>query len=140
MPSPHIRAYPVETVVAEKLETIVSKGILNSRMKDFYDLWVLAQEFQFGGNRLTKAIKATFNKRGTPIAKDGPVAFKKEFYANPDKQVQWQAFLRTSRLENAKLDFSNIIDDIQRFLLPPLIALANDKPFTYNWPVGGPWE
>jgi predicted nucleotidyltransferase component of viral defense system len=140
MPSPHIRAYPVETVVAEKLETIVSKGILNSRMKDFYDLRVLALGFQFDGNTLSQAIKATFTRRSTSIPNDSPVAFTEEYFTNPDKQTQWQAFLRTSKLENEKLDLSEVVDDIQRFLLPPLIASAKDKPFTENWSAGGPWK
>ena len=140
MPSPHIRAYPVETVVAEKLETIVSKGILNSRMKDFYDLRVLALGFQFDGNTLSQAIKATFTRRGTSIPNDSPVAFTKEYFTNPDKQTQWQAFLRTSKLENEKIDLSEVVDAIQQFLLPPLIASAKDKPFTENWCAGGPWK
>jgi len=140
MPSPHIRAYPVETVVAEKLETIVSKGILNSRMKDFYDLRVLALGFQFDGNTLSQAIKATFTRRGTSIPNDYPVAFTKEYFTNPDKQTQWQAFLRTSKLENEKIDLSEVVDAIQQFLLPPLIASAKVKPFTENWCAGGPWK
>jgi len=140
MPSPHIRAYPVETVVAEKLETIVSKGILNSRMKYFYDLRVLARGFQFDGNTLSQAIKATFTRRGTSIPNDCPVAFTKEYFTNPDKQTQWQAFLRTSKLENATPDLPEVVDDIHRFLMQPLIAAANDNLFIKNWPAGGPWK
>lgn len=140
MPSPHIKAYPVETVVAEKIETIVSKGVLNSRMKDFYDLRVLAQEIEFDGSNLSNAIKATFDRRGTRIPNDQPTAFTEEFYANPDKQVQWQAFLRTSKLENAKLKLHEVIIDIERFLMPPLSGAANDDSFTKKWPAGGPWK
>lgn len=140
MPSPHIRVYPMETVVAEKLETVVSKGILNSRMKDFYDLRSLSQNFEFNGSSLTKAIKATFNRRGTSIPSDYPVSFTEEFYANPDKQVQWQAFLKTSKLENEKLEFSEVVNDIQRFLMPPLSAATNDRSFVKNWPAGGQWQ
>ncbi|MBN1765728.1 MAG: nucleotidyl transferase AbiEii/AbiGii toxin family protein [Sedimentisphaerales bacterium] len=140
MPSPHIKAYPIETVVAEKLETIVSKGMLNSRMKDFYDLRILAQEFGFDGSRLSEAIKATFTRRGTSMPSDQPTAFTEEFFANPDKQVQWKAFLRTSKLEDVKLELSEVINDIQRFLVQPLTAAANNTPFTKNWSAGGPWE
>lgn len=140
MPSPHIKAYPVETVVAEKLETIASKGILNSRMKDFYDLRVLAQEIEFDGSNLSKAIKATFDRRGTRIPNDQPTAFTEEFYANPNKQVQWQAFLRTNKLENEKLELHEVIIYMERFLMPPLSAAANDDSFTKKWPAGGPWK
>jgi len=140
MPSPHIKAYPIETVIAEKIETIVSKGVINSRMKDFYDLKILSQEFEFNGGNLSNAIKATFERRGTSIPNDRPIAFTEEFYANPDKQLQWQAFLRTSKLESEKLDLSDVVNDIQGFLLPPLIASAKNKHFTGNWSAGGPWK
>jgi len=140
MPSPHIKAYPIETVVAEKIETIISKGVLNSRMKDFYDLRILAQEFKFDGSNLSEAVKATFARRGTSIPNDQPAAFTEEFYTNPDKQVQWQAFLRTSKLESSKLELPEVIDDIQRFLMPPLNAAAKNDSFSMNWTAGGPWE
>lgn len=140
MPSPHIKAYPIETVVAEKIETIISKGMLNSRMKDFYDLRVLAQEFGFDGNSLTEAIKSTFARRGTSIPNDPPAAFTEEFCENPDKQVQWQAFLRNSKLDDTKITLPEVIRDIQRFLLSPLNAAAAGEPFLMRWPAGGTWK
>jgi hypothetical protein len=140
MPSPHIKAYPIETVVAEKLETLVSKGILNSRMKDFYDLRTMAKEFQFDGSVLTKAIMATFARRGTEIPDGNPAAFTEEFYTNDDKQIQWKAFLRTSKLDNISLELSQVTNEIQAFLSPPMIAVASNKSFDKKWPSGGPWE
>jgi len=140
MPSPHIKAYPMETVVAEKCETLVSKGILNSRMKDFYDLWVLARQFDFQGSSLTEAILATFTRRRTSIPHQRPVALTEEFSKNPDKQVQWNAFLKTRKLENATMDLSAVIEEIERFLMPPLKAAATGSPLMKNWPAGGPWS
>lgn len=140
MPSPHIKAYPIETVVAEKLETLVSKGILNSRMKDFYDLRIMAKEFQFEGSALTKAITATFDRRGTKIPDGNPAAFTEEFYTNADKQIQWKAFLRTSKLEDISLELSHVTNEIQAFLSPPMIAVASNKSFDKKWPSGGPWK
>jgi hypothetical protein len=140
MPSPHIKAYPMETAVAEKFEIIVSKGILNSRMKDFYDLRVLSREFDFNGSSLTEAIVATFTRRGTSIPHQHPVALTEEFHKNPDKQVQWNAFLKTSKLVNSKIDLSEVIEDIEQFLMPPLNAAANSSPFRKNWSAGGPWS
>jgi len=140
MPSPHIRAYPIETVVAEKLETIVSKGILNSRMKDFYDLRTMAKEFQFNGANLTKAINATFTRRGTQIPYSDPAAFTEEFYTNADKLIQWKAFLRTSKLEDITLDLSQVINEIQAFLSPPMIAIVNNESFNKKWAPSGPWK
>jgi len=140
MPSPHIRAYPPETVVAEKLESTVSLGMLNSRMKDFYDLRIMAKEFSFDGKTLTEAIKATFNRRGTAIPNNSPVALTEGFYANPDKLTQWQAFLKTSKLEVEKVKLSQVIDEIHKFLVPPLFAVANNEIFAKSWSAGGPWK
>ncbi len=106
MPAPRIRAYTPETVVAEKFESMVSLGMLNSRMKDYYDLRMMAKEFQFDGNTLTEAIKATFARRGTAIPNITPVALTVEFSSSPDKNTQWKAFLRTSKLGDADLDLS----------------------------------
>jgi predicted nucleotidyltransferase component of viral defense system len=140
MPSPHIKAYPIETVIAEKIETIVSKGVPNSRMKDFYDLMILSQEFDFDGSNLSEAIKATFERRGTNIPIERPIVFTEEFYANQEKQVQWQAFLRSSKLEDTKLQLHEVIDDIEKFLLPPLNAVAGNNSFTKKWIAGGLWK
>ena len=140
MPSPHIKAYPIETVIAEKIETIISKGVPNSRMKDFYDLRILSQEFEFDGGNLSKAIKATFERRGTNIPQDQTIAFTEEFYSDPDKQLQWQAFLRTSKLEGANLKLHEVIKDIEKFLLPPLNAVARNNFFVKRWIAGGTWK
>ena len=140
MPAPHIRAYPIETVVAEKLETIVSKGILNSRMKDFYDLRTMANEFQFDGRGLSKAVGATFDRRRTTIPNDSPPALSEEFYTNADKQIQWRAFLRTSKLGDISFELDQVILEIQAFLMPPMVAIANNESFAMNWLAGGPWE
>lgn len=140
MPSPHIKAYPIETVVAEKLETLVSKGILNSRMKDFYDLRIMAKEFQFDGSALTRAITATFARRGTEIPNANPAAFTEEFYTNADKKIQWKAFLRTSKLEDITLELSKVVNEMQAFLSPPMIAAVDNKSFDKKWFSGGPWK
>jgi predicted nucleotidyltransferase component of viral defense system len=139
MPAPHIYAYPPETVVAEKLESIVSRGILNSRMKDYYDLKILSADFPFDGRTMTKAIEATFTRRGTAIPKDTPVGLAEEFSSSPDKKTQWKAFLKTSKLEDTNMDLSRIIDDIHTFLMPLVIAAANNRLLNKNWPAGGPW-
>jgi predicted nucleotidyltransferase component of viral defense system len=140
MPAPRIRVYPPETVVAEKFESMVSRGMLNSRMKDYYDLRIMAKEFRFDGNSLIKAIKATFTRRGIAIPKDTPIAITEEFFLDADKKIQWQAFLRNSRLNEKDLTLSQVIDEIHRFLMPTVIAAANNRPFTKSWAAGGPWK
>jgi len=140
LPAPRIRAYLPETVVAEKFESMVSLGMLNSRMKDYYDLRMMAKEFEFDGNTLTKAIKATFARRNTAIPNDTPVALTEEFSSSPDKITQWQAFLRRSNLEDASVDFSQVIDEIHKFLMPPAIAAVNDEAFDNKWTRNCVWS
>lgn len=89
---------------------------------------------------MTEAIRATFTRRGTNIPNDLPAAFTEEFYANSDKQIQWRAFLRTSKLEIHKIELPEVINDIQRFLMLPLNAVAENDSFSMKWLASGPWE
>jgi len=77
--APILRVYPKETVIAEKYEAMVSLGMANSRMKDFYDLWVLARDFGFDGSILARAIRSTFERRGTTLPAKAPLALTKSF-------------------------------------------------------------
>jgi hypothetical protein len=95
-PAPRIMAYPRYTMVAEKLKAMVRLGIVNSRMKDFYDVWLLSRIFEFDGRTLTMAIRNTFHRRSTPVPDDVPVAFRDEFTRSTEKNTQWKAFLRKS--------------------------------------------
>ena len=97
-PAPRLLSYPKETVVAEKLETMVALGIVNSRMKDFFDVWFLANNFEFDGETLTQAFAATFKRRRTEIPLEVPPALTDEFAENRDKAVQWKAFLQRTGL------------------------------------------
>ena len=78
-PAPHLRAYPVETVVAEKFEAVVTLGIANSRLKDFYDLWVISLTFERRQAALVDAVQRTFERRGTILPSDIPVGSTDEF-------------------------------------------------------------
>jgi predicted nucleotidyltransferase component of viral defense system len=88
-PIARLRAYAKETVVAEKLEALVKLGMVNTRMKEFYDLWILAREFEFSGASLCKAIEATFQRRETEIPLGEPLALTQEFSDDPQKRRQW---------------------------------------------------
>ena len=98
-PAPILRAYPPETVVAEKTEAIVSLGIGNSRMKDFYDLWTITQTFAFEGDDVAEAIRRTFERRRTPWPQQLPVGLSDGFAF--ERETQWRAFLARDRLEAA---------------------------------------
>lgn len=95
-PAPLLRAYPKETVVAEKLEALTTLGTLNSRMKDYYDLWALSRLYKFDGTVLIQAVSATFARRGTTIEPD-PAGLGDHFIE--EKAGQWTAFVRRTRLD-----------------------------------------
>ncbi|RMF14559.1 MAG: nucleotidyl transferase AbiEii/AbiGii toxin family protein [Candidatus Dadabacteria bacterium] len=101
-PAPKLRAYPVYTVAAEKLESIVRLGIANTRMKDFYDLWVFAERLTLDDSTLAAAIKGTFERRAAALPSDIPIAFSAEFSDDAIKQRQWDAFLKKNRLGSQK--------------------------------------
>ena len=138
-PAPVLRTYPRETVVAEKYQAMVMLGIANSRMKDFYDIWVLARDFDFDGELLCQAIRATFERRKTQLPDTEPLAFTSEFYDDRQKQTQWQAFINKSGLTEESVALDQAIDALRRFLMPPTKALNDGEVFGVHWPAGGNW-
>ena len=139
LPAPQMMAYPMEAVVAEKYEAMVSLGMANSRMKDFYDVWILNQRFSFDGERLCQAISATFSRRKTPLPSDVPAALSSDFSADRDKQIQWRAFVRRSRLP-AGVELSDVIVALREFLMPPTAAIIAGEPFLMVWSPAAKWE
>ena len=119
IPEPQIRTYPVHTVVAEKFEAMVKLGIANTRMKDFHDIWFLAQRFEFDGPTLRKAIDATFARRQTNLP-PLPEALTDAFADDPSKQVQWAAFLRRNGLAGVPERFSEVVTVLRNFFDPVL--------------------
>ncbi len=102
-PAPHLLAYPRETVIAEKYQALISLGMVNSRMKDYYDLWVIAQAFGFDGVTLSQAIDNTFLRRQTSLMEHRPPGLSPEFYASAQKKTQWNAFLQKGNLATTPL-------------------------------------
>ena len=133
---PRIRAYPTETVVAEKLQTMVELGMRNSRIKDYYDVYYLSQQFGFNGADLRKAIELTFQRRTTALPSTTPIGLTEAFSTEPQKQTQWNAFIRKNRL-NAPNDLAEIVHRIEAFVLPVLIDsnIANKV-----WNAGKSWS
>jgi len=130
-PAPKLRVYPRYTVVAEKLEAMITLGVANSRMKDYFDLWVLAKHSDFDGEVLRQAIGATLSRRGTDIPMDVPFGLTDAFATDPQKQMQWQGFLKKNRLEALTLD--QVVFDLRQFLMLPLNALASGIDFGRLW-------
>lgn len=137
MPAPKLRAYPRYTVVAEKLEALVSLGIANSRMKDYFDLWILSRYTDFDGALLCKAIHATFERRRTPLPDGVPFGLSDEFAQDRQKQTQWQAFLRKNALD--ELQLSEVVAGLRAFLSFPLDALQQGAAFPQTWLAGNGW-
>ena len=137
MPRPYVQTYPRETVVSEKLQTIVVLGMMNSQMKDLFDLDVMATRFSFDGPILVQAIRATFNRRKTLIPREPPLALLDAFAEDAAKGKQWQAFLHRGDMEAVALPVT--MKRLQAFALPPLMAAGQDEGFDRIWPKGGPW-
>ena len=124
-PAPHLRAYPVETVVAEKFEALVTLGVANSRLKDFYDLWVISRTFELRRAALVEAVQRTFERRGTVLPSDTPVGLTDEFAEA--WATQWRAFLGRDRMAAAPDVFAATVADLRVFLMPLVVELREER-------------
>jgi hypothetical protein len=137
--APELQAYPRQTVVAEKYQAMVMLGIANSRMKDFFDLWILARAFAFDGPTLCRAIQATFRRRKTSLPTEPPLALTAEFGTDIAKVKQWQAFVRKGKLDVGDATLEKVCEFLSGFLVPLTKALVAVEPFEKTWPPAGPW-
>jgi len=137
-PPPRLRGYSRESTIAEKFHTMVKHNLLNSRMKDFYDVWLLSRQFDFDGRTLSAAVKNTFTNRQTDIPAH-PVAFGETFSKDPARVVLWKTFIRKSGLDTAPQPFDEVIALVVQFLGPMAEALAQGMSFEKDWKAGGPW-
>lgn len=129
--APSLRAYPVYTVIAEKLHAMVVLGMNNSRMKDFFDLAVIARTTELEGRTLVDAIRATFARRNTALPTSVPDALSAEFSSNPTKAQQWRAFLTKAGLQWTSLDTE--VETLSVFLGPVLVACSLRDDFNQKW-------
>ena len=139
LPAPRIRGYTRESVIAEKFHTMVRRGLLNSRMRDFFDVWTLSLHFDFNGEILAAAVRETFARRRLDVAAR-PVALTKEFAEDTAKASQWQGFLRKNRLEGAPRELVAVVEAIAVFLGPVAEALHEGRRFEGRWEAPGPWS
>lgn len=139
LPSPRLKGYTVESVVSEKFEAMVKLGLLNSRMKDFYDIWLMMRQFDFKGSELTEAMKKTFEHRETPLPTHSPLLAEEMYDEKSDRQVLWNAFLKKGNIKFAPNILSSVVREIENFLVQPLDALTKDQLFNGTWKAGGPW-
>jgi predicted nucleotidyltransferase component of viral defense system len=138
-PAPELKGYTMESTIAEKFQAMVKLGILNSRMKDFYDIWILSRTSDFEGNILAEAVAKTFEKRNTPVTLDAAL-FNPSFGKDWDKNVQWRGFIRKTKLINAPDSFEEVMTAVKLFLEPLAASIAERRAFNSNWIAPGPWR
>jgi hypothetical protein len=137
-PGPHLRGYSKESTVAEKFEAAVRLGGLNSRMKDFFDIWYLSRQFSFKGATLARAIMETFSRRGTDVSPE--VAPLNRAFAEDDKKAaQWRAFRKRSHLETAPESFEELVNAVAAFLKPVAVEVSARGRFDGRWNPPGLW-
>ena len=139
-PPPRIRAYPRESVVAEKMNAMVTLGERNSRYKDFYDLHAMAGAFEFDKDTLVRAVRATFERRRTPVTAAVPAPLTAPFYASLERLTQWRAYVTRENLPGASTDFQIVGELLIDFLQPVWAALHEDREILGAWHAGGPWS
>lgn len=136
-PAPKLLCYSRESAIAEKFEAMVKLGILNSRMKDFYDIWLLSRLFDFKANSLAKAIRLTFEQRSTVLT-DKIDAFQEAFIE--EKQVQWAAFCKRLKQEHVPIRFEEIVSQIDKFLSPVVNIVMTDEQSSKLWTAAQQWN
>ncbi|TNF18403.1 MAG: nucleotidyl transferase AbiEii/AbiGii toxin family protein [Vibrionaceae bacterium] len=128
--APRLLCYSRESAIAEKFEAMVKLGVLNSRMKDFYDIWLLSRQFNFNGSHLVQAILLTFKQRGTALS-DDIVAFQAPFIE--EKQIQWTAFRKRLGQEYVPSELVDIINQLAAFLRPVVETAQSGDAFDKRW-------
>ncbi len=138
-PMPRLKVYRPETAIAEKLHAMVMLGEANSRMRDFFDIHALSENRHFDGDILTRAVRATFERRRTPIPEFLPLAMTPAFAMIPAKQTQWQGFLGKSGISSAPAQLRDVVIRITAFLEPIIIEARGSATLKLAWIPGGPW-
>jgi Nucleotidyl transferase AbiEii toxin, Type IV TA system len=138
-PAPKLKGYTPESVIAEKFEAMMKLGLVNTRMKDFFDIWILSQQLSFSGESLQSAIKTTFEKRQT-LLNALPDSINEIFYIDPTHQMRWKQFLKNIENDEKNIELSTVINEIKEFLYPIVIASMNKKIFDKAWNYKKKWS
>ena len=141
LPVPVLWTYPRETLVAEKLEAMVSLGVRNTRVKDLWDIACLARQFEFDGEILRTAIQETFRRRGTPFADRRPLALLVGYYEDSMRAQRWQELKR--QIGTGADGPARLVDageELRRFLGPVYDSLIEKRQFTLVWSASGAWR
>jgi len=139
-PKPHLNGYPQESVISEKFEAMIKLGLLNSRMKDFYDIWLMMRQFEFKGANLIEAIKKTFKHRKTDIPQNKPLFADEIYDEKSDRQTLWNAFLKRGDIQHAPDTLSVTAKEIETFLVEPIVAINKKVEFDKIWKSPRGWK
>ncbi len=137
--SPELLGYTPESAIAEKFQAMVELDLANTRMKDFYDIWLLRQNLKFQGEVLAEAIKTTFANRLTSLPVSLPNALTARFAGNEAKINQWKAYLRKNRFD-VEIDLTEVVQSISEFLMPVVISLIENRNFSLLWKPNQKWH
>lgn len=136
-----LQAYSLESIVAEKLDALVHRGLLTSRLKDCYDLWMLARQYAFDGALLQQAIQATFAARGRAFTPELPTVLTPAFAEDAQKQQQWTAFLAAKSASSAPSSLAIALAPVTALLVPLWQATSAGQPFSGSWDTAeGSWQ
>ncbi len=139
-PKPSLRAYTRENSIAEKLDAMIQLGIANTRMKDYFDIWHLSRMFPFQGGELAETIRATFERRSSPLPASIPLGLSDEFASDPTKRLQWRAFWKKAVRREPMPELPEVVAAVAQFLLPSISAARRGEGFRSFWTPGGPWQ
>ena len=141
LPAPWVRIYPKTVTIAEKFEAMVKLGRINSRMKDFHDIWALSSAFAFNGGLLREAIMNCFERRKTQWTPEVPDPLTSAFYKYDRLQGLWNSYIRAGAFGTPPpVNFEHIGERVREFLYPIRESIIKEHPFEMFWPAGGPWE
>lgn len=134
-----LRCYAPETALAEKFEAGVKLGLVNTRMKDYFDFWTIGHQFAFEGTVMAATLSNTFSRRGTILPASVPAGFSNAFHSDSGKRTAWRAFWKKSVIQDPMLDLETVVSFAASLMLPPAVAAARGERFTAAWKPGGPW-
>lgn len=137
--SPELLGYTPESAIAEKFQAMVELDLANTRIKDFYDVWLLSQNLEFQGEVLAEAIKTTFANRLTSLPDNPPNALTSQFAGSAVKINQWKAFLRKNRFD-MEIDLTEVVQLISEFLMPVINSLNKNQNFSLRWQPNRKWH
>jgi hypothetical protein len=137
---PVIRLYSPETVIAEKFNAMVLLGMANSRMKDYFDIWMLSRNFTIEETVLREAIRQTFAKRQTALPETEPIGLSTEFASNESKQRQWQGFVRRQRKQDSLPNLAEVLAAIRGFIMPAVVEISATTPSSMIWTPDQGWR